>query len=81
MFSFANPEYLYLLLLIPAIILLHFMSRRVRKRNLERYGQLAILERQMPDVSKYKHGIKLALTLVAVTMIVIVLARPRAGAK
>ena len=81
MFSFANPEYLYLLLLIPAIILLHFMSRRVRKRNLERYGQLAILERQMPDVSKYKHGIKLALTLVAVTMIVIVLARPRAGAQ
>ena len=81
MFSFANPEYLYFLLLIPAILVLHLLSRRVRRRRLEQYGQLPILEKQMPDVSKYKHGIKLAFILVAVAMIVIVLARPRAGAK
>ena len=81
MFSFANPEYLYLLLLIPAVLLLHFLSRKARKRSLQRYGQIAILEKQMPDVSKYKPGIKLVLMLVASAMIVIVLARPRAGAK
>ena len=81
MFSFANPEYLYLLLLIPAVLLLHFLSRKARKRSLQRYGQIAILEKQMPDVSKYKPGIKLVLMLVAIAMIVIVLTRPRAGAK
>lgn len=81
MFSFANPEYLYLLLLIPAVLLLHFLSRKARRRSLQRYGQIAILEKQMPDVSKYKPGIKLVLMLVAIAMIVIVLARPRAGAK
>ena len=81
MFSFANPEYLYLLLLIPVLIIVHLLARRARIRNLKKFGQPAILEKQMPDVSKYKPGIKLALQLLALSMIIIVLARPRAGAK
>lgn len=81
MFSFANPEYLYLLLLIPVLIIVHLLARRIRRRDLKRFGQLEILDKQMPDVSKYKPGIKLALQLVALAMIIIVLARPRAGAK
>lgn len=81
MFSFANPEYLYLLLLIPVLIIVHLLTRRIRRRDLKRFGQLEILDKQMPDVSKYKPGIKLALQLVALAMIIIVLARPRAGAK
>ena len=80
MFSFANPEYLYLLLLVPVIVAAHLISRRLRAANLRRFGQMAILEKQMPDVSKYKHWIKLTLELVAFIAIVIVLARPRAGA-
>lgn len=81
MFSFANPEYLYFLLLIPVLVIVHLLDRRIRRRNLKRFGKLDILDKQMPDVSKYKHGIKLTLQLIAFAMIVIVLARPRAGAK
>lgn len=81
MFSFANPEYLYLLLLLPLIAAAHLISRRARKASLRRFGQLEVLGRQMPDVSRYKHWIKLTLQLVALTAVVIVLARPRAGAK
>lgn len=81
MFSFANPEYLYLLLLIPVLIIMHLLSRRARKNKLKRFGQLSVIEKYMPDVSKYKPGIKLTLQLVALAMIIIVLARPRAGAK
>lgn len=81
MFSFANPAYLYLLLLIPLVVLLFLWSRITRRRRLNKFGKMATIEGLMPEVSKYKPWIKLTLSLLALAMVVIVLARPRAGAK
>lgn len=81
MFSFANPAYLYLLLLLPIVVLLFMWSRMTRKRRLKKYGKAEVLAGLMPEVSKYKPWIKLTLSLLALTMIIIMLARPRAGAK
>lgn len=78
MFSFANPEYLYLLILIPVIFGLFLLSRMIRTKNIRKYGNPALLEAQMPDVSKYKPWIKISIQLVALALIVIILARPRA---
>lgn len=78
MFSFANPEYLYLLILIPVIFCLFLLSRMIRAKNIKKYGNPALLEAQMPDVSKYKPWIKISIQLVALALIVIILARPRA---
>lgn len=78
MFSFANPEYLYLLMLIPVIFGLFLLSRMIRAKNIKKYGNPALLEAQMPDVSKYKPWIKISIQLVALALIVIILARPRA---
>lgn len=78
MFSFANPEYLYLLILIPVIFGLFLLSRMIRAKNIRKYGNPALLEAQMPDVSKYKPSIKISIQLVALALIVIILARPRA---
>lgn len=78
MFSFANPEYLYLLILIPVIFGLFLISRMIRAKNIRKYGNPALLEAQMPDVSKYKLWIKISIQLVALALIVIILARPRA---
>lgn len=78
MFSFANPEYLYLLILIPVILGLFLLSRMIRAKNIKKYGNPALLEAQMPDVSKYKPWIKISIQLVALALIVIILARPRA---
>ena len=78
MFSFANPEYLYLLILIPVIFGLFLLSRMIRAKNIKKYGNPALLEAQMPDVSKYKPWIKISIQLVALALIVIILARPRA---
>ena len=80
MFSFANPEYLYLLLLIPVLVALYIFARVSRVKNLNKFGRVNILASLMPDVSKYKPGIKLVLQLIALVMIIIILARPRAGA-
>ena len=81
MFSFGNPEYLYLLLLLPVIVALFWLARKARNKNLKIFGQHMVTEELMPDVSKYKPWIKLALELVIVALIIGILARPRAGSK
>lgn len=81
MVSFAHPELLYLLFIIPAILVLFLLSRMARKKNLDRYGKQKVLLPLMPEVSKYHPWVRLALQLIAVTAIIFALARPRAGEK
>ena len=58
MFRFANPEYLYLLLLLPAVWILYFYARWRNRRNMARMGRADVLQELMPDVSHYKPGLK-----------------------
>lgn len=81
MFSFAHPNVLYLLLLIPFIIGVHFIVRHARNRRLKKFGKSLNTESLMPEVSAYKHGVKLTIEMLALAFIIIALARPRAGAK
>ena len=81
MFSFGIPDYLYLLLLLPVIVALYWLARRARSKNLKIFGQRIVADELMPDVSKYKPWIKLTLELVIVALIIVILARPRAGSK
>ena len=81
MFSFANPHLLYLLFLLPVVAGLYIIARIARRRKLMRYGRIATLTPLMPDASRYKPGIKLVLQLIAIAALIIVLARPRAGAR
>ena len=43
MFKFANPEYLYLLALVPVLVALHVFSNIRRRRKLEEYGDKELL--------------------------------------
>lgn len=79
MFSFANPEFLYLLFLLPVIVGLYLLSRRARKRNLARFGKEKQLQELMPDVSSRKPMVRLIIFLLLLTMVIVMLARPRAG--
>lgn len=81
MFSFANPQYLYLLLLLPLVAAAFLLSRRARLRSLKRYGRPEQVEQLMPDVSRYKPWIRLTLELLLIAVVVIILARPRGGAR
>lgn len=81
MFSFGNPEYLYCLILLPAIIMLYWFARKKRVKNLMIFGPKLNEQELMPDVSKYKAWIKLSLELIAIALIIIIMARPRAGSK
>ncbi len=81
MFSFGNPEYLYLLLLLPIVVALYWFARRSRAKKLKIYGQYIDTNEMMPNVSKYKPWIKLSLELLILALAVVILARPRAGSR
>lgn len=79
MFSFAYPELLLLLLLIPIFIGLYYADRYRRSRRLRAFGNPEVIRHLMPDASPYKPPIKLALRLTAFSLLVIAAARPWGG--
>ena len=78
MITFAHPSLLYLLLLLPAVAALFVWARISRRRKLQRFGNMAVLEALMPEVSRYMPWVKLSVTLVILALLVVMLARPRA---
>lgn len=80
MISFAYPQLLYLLLLVPLLAAMFIWSRRSRLKRLQRYGNLSTIQPLMPEASRYMPWVKMSLALVAIVFLVIVLARPRATA-
>ena len=78
MINFANPQLLYLLLIVPVIAGLYFLGRSARRRKLKKFGKLNIIQNLMPDASRYMPGVKIIIELLAVVFIIIAIARPYA---
>lgn len=81
MTTFANPQYFYLLLLLPVVAGLFYLTRRKRQAMLARYGKASSLRALMPNVSPYKPWIKLGIELALLLCIITMLARPLAGGR
>jgi len=81
LFRFANPIFLYLLLLLPVIILLYIINGIRKKRALKRFGNFRIVETLVPEMSKIRPIIKFILQLIAVSSGIIMLSRPQFGSK
>ena len=54
MFRFEDPIYLWLLVLIPILALIRFISYRNQKKRLRKFGEPALLKELMPDVSRHR---------------------------
>ena len=81
LFRFANPEFLYLLLILPVLTGL-FIINRVRSRNaIRKLGEAALISRLMPELSRPRPVLKFILLLAGISAIIIVLARPQYGSK
>jgi len=81
LFRFANPEYLYLLLLLPVLIVL-FIINQVRRRNsLKKLGESAALDRLLPEISRIRPVIKFIFLLLGISSVIIMLARPQFGSR
>lgn len=81
MFSFAYPGMLLLLLLVPIFVSAYAWSRYVRRRNLRRFGKPEVLKDLMPEVSPYKPPLKITLAMLALSFIILAVARPWGGVK
>ncbi len=81
MFRFESPIYLYLLVLIPILALIRFYALRDRKKKLKAFGDLTLLKGLMPDVSPKRAAIKFWLLEGALTLLILMLARPQLGSK
>jgi Ca-activated chloride channel homolog len=81
MFRIANPEYLYALLVIPALIAFFLYSRIQRRKALALFGQKEIMSVLMPNVSSTRPVLKFIVLMFALASIIIGLARPQFGSK
>ena len=81
MFRFAQPLFLYLLLLIPLIWGIYLYGRYRRRRNLAAFGNVAFLPELAPHVSRWRPLVKMILQSLALAIIIFILARPQFGTK
>lgn len=81
MFRFEDPIYLYLLLLIPLLAIVRFVAYRNQKKRLRKFGEPQLLKALMPDVSRWRPGVKFWLLEAALALLIVMLARPQLGTK
>lgn len=80
-FRFAQPDMLYLLLLVPVLIVIWAMSVRSRKLARERFGDNDLVRRLSPDYSPGRMTLKFLLRLAAYIFAVLLVARPQFGSR
>lgn len=80
-FRFSHSDFLYLLILIPAIIILYLFSRYLRKKSLKKFGDLELINQLMPDVSNTRTHFKFFLFIIALTVLIFAVAGPQFGSK
>ena len=81
MFRFEDPIYLWLLVLIPILALVRFISYRNQRKRLRKFGDPSLLKELMPDVSRFRPSVKFWLLLGALALLIVMLARPQLGTK
>ncbi len=81
MFRLAQPQYLWLLLLIPLLLLLFALSSSRNRTLLKRFGNMQLLKQLMPDYSRYRGWVKMGLICLAIALFSYGMARPQTGAK
>ena len=80
-FRFANPNILWLLLVIVALVVLFLVSRMGSHKALRRFGDLRLLRPLMQGVSEGKLRVKFAIEMFALFCLIIAAARPQFGSK
>lgn len=78
----AQIDYLYVLLtLLPLLVIFFWLVLKMKKRAMQRFGNLALMERLALSFSSKKQRWKIVLLLLAVFFLLFSLARPQLGTK
>lgn len=81
MFRFAHIEFLWLLLAIPVLVALHIWITRRKRQQLQLFGDPELMAELMPNASRIRPHVKFALMLIALSLLIIGIARPQYGTK
>lgn len=81
MFRLAHPEYLNLLLAIPAMIMIFLYLMRRRNSKLSQFGDIQLVNRLIPDYSKFRLKLRFIILQLAWLFLVIGMADPQTGSK
>ncbi|MBQ1836612.1 MAG: VWA domain-containing protein [Paludibacteraceae bacterium] len=81
MFRFANPEYLYLLFLLPVVCVVLWYSHRKRRELIKKIGDKSLLLQLVPDISPIRRKLKMGLIITAMALTIVMIARPQFGSK
>jgi Ca-activated chloride channel family protein len=81
LFRFANPEYLYLLLALPLLVLFFIYNEFRKRKAFRKLGQESLVKKLLPDLSKFRPSFKFIVQIIAVSLAIIILARPQFGSK
>lgn len=81
MFRFANPEFLYLLFTLPAILIFYVYSVIAKRKAIKKYGNPELLSELMPEVSSKRQNLKFWLLFSAIGVMIFVAAGPQFGSK
>lgn len=81
MFRFSNPEYFYLLLVIPLLIGIYWYSVKLQKKQIKLFGNFNTIMSLIPGHSFRRVFAKFVLVLSALVILIVGLAGPQFGSK
>lgn len=81
LFRFANPDFLYALLLLPVLLMFFILNNIRKKKAIRRLGNVDIVNTLMPEMSGSRPFIKFLIQSFVLAALTIVLARPQFGSK
>jgi len=81
LFKFHNPEYLYLLLLIPVLIIIMVLYNRKAGKKIKAAGEQALVRGLIPEFSIFRKNLKFFFQLMALVLVIFLLARPQFGSR
>ena len=79
MIRFESPQYLWLLAIVVVLALIRYATWFWQKRKLKKFGDPDLLRELMPDVSRWRPGVKFWLLEAALALLVVMVARPQMG--
>ena len=77
---FAEPKYLFLILLIPVFFVIQAVVLKLRKRKIRKFGDEELVEQLMPSYSRAKVWLRMSLFSLAFLFFSLGMARPQMGA-
>lgn len=76
-----NPQYLYLLLVIPLLVCLFLFQLYWKRKTKNEFGDLELVQRLSPEASSFKPLLKFITLSLALVLIIIALVNPKIGTK